>query len=449
MVLIDAATRSASRPAGHGGHQRSGQPAHSRLKALGCGTFTQTGPADIEHAAGQTSLARRLARPGPKRILSLDGGGTRGIVSLGFLAEIERALCGDDPAARLADHFDLIGGTSTGAVIAAALALGWRVTDIREMYMRFAAEVFRRRWRRWLLLTRYRSEPLERLLRESLHPMGQSGADVLLGGAELLTGLAIVMKRVDTGSPWVVSNLPGAPHFGDRDGAANGNARLPLRKLVQASAAAPLFFEPAELNLGQRADGAMERARFVDGGVTPYNNPALRLLELARLPAFGLRWPVGPERLMIVSVGTGRFRMREPARPTFAEAPGAWLRGLPSRLPLLQAIFALRGTIKDGEMHALRSLYGLGWSPAPTLLDGEVGRMEGGGVTDAPLFTVLRYDLDFDAMARAGEISAAEARRFQDFDAPADMARLHALAHAAACQAVMPEHLHFPAPPAG
>ncbi|MDB5413246.1 MAG: hypothetical protein JWR10_1581 [Rubritepida sp.] len=316
------------------------------------------------------------------------------------------------------------------------------------MYMRFAAEVFRRRWRRWLLLTRYRSEPLERLLRKSLHPMGPIGeGDVLLGGPELLTGLAIVMKRVDTGSPWVVSNLPAAPHFRDRDGSANGNARLPLRKLVQASAAAPLFFEPTEFELGRRADGRMERARFVDGGVTPYNNPALRLLELARLPVFGLRWPLGPERLMIVSIGTGRFRMRDAARPTFTKAPGAWMRGLPGRLPLMQAIFALRGTIKDGEMHTLRSLYGLGWSPAPTAVDGEVGCMTAGGVTNSPLFTVLRYDLDFDAMARAGEISAAEARRFQEFDAPADMVRLHALAQAAARQAVSPAHLRFEAGP--
>ena len=354
-------------------------------------------------------------------------------------------MCRDDPGDRLANHFDLIGCTSTGAVIAATLALGWRVADIEAMYLRFAAEVFRRRWRRWLLLTRYRSEPLERLLAEALRPPGSAaGAEILLGGPELLTGLAIVMKRVDTGSPWVVSNLPGAPHFADRAGAANGNARLPLRRLVQASAAAPLFFEPTELDLGQRADGGgMERARFVDGGVTPYNNPALRLLELARLPVFGLRWPLGPERLMIVSVGTGRFRLRDGARPTFGQAPAAWWRSLPGRLPLMQAIFALRGTIKDGEMHTLRSLYGLGWSPARTALDGEVGCIADGGVTDAPLFTVLRYDLDFDAMARAGEIAAAEAKRFEAFDAPADMARLHALARAAAGRAVLPAHLQF------
>jgi predicted acylesterase/phospholipase RssA len=391
------------------------------------------------------SLAERLARPGPKRILSLDGGGTRGIVSLAFLAEIERALCGDDPAACLADHFDLIGGTSTGAIIAAGLALGWRVEDIRALYMRFAPEVFRPRWQRWLLLNRYRAAPLEALLRASLHRPGAAEAapDVLLGGPELRTGLAIVMKRVDTGSPWVVSNLPGAPHFADRDGGANGNARMPLRNLVRASAAAPLFFEPAAFELGPRADGSAERGRFVDGGVTPYNNPALRLLELARLPVFGLRWPLGRERLMIVSVGTGRFRLREPALPRFRDAPLEWLRRLPHRLPLMQAIFALRGAIADGETHTLRSLQALGWSPAPVHLDGEVARMEEGGVVDAPLFTMLRYDLDFDAMAREGAIGAEEAARFQEFDAPADMARLHELARAAAAREVAGTQLAF------
>jgi predicted acylesterase/phospholipase RssA len=392
------------------------------------------------------SLVERLARPGPKRVLSLDGGGTRGIIALGFLEEIERVLCGDDPGARLADHFDLIGGTSTGAIIAAGLALGWRVEEIRARYMRFAPEVFRPRWQRWLLMNQYRVDRLDALLRSSLRPPGapEDAPEVLLGGPELLTGLAIVMKRVDTGSPWVVSNLPDAPYFADQDGGANGNARIPLSNLVRASAAAPLFFEPAEFDLGLRADGTPERGRFVDGGVTPYNNPALRLLELARLPVFGLGWPLGRERLMIVSVGTGRYRLREPALPRARDAPIRWLQCLPSRLPLLQAIFALRGAIMDGESHALRSLQALGWSPAPVHLDGEVGRMEAGGLLDAPLFTVLRYDLDFDAMARNGAISAKEAAQFQHFDAPGDMARLHQLACAAAGREVVARHLQFP-----
>ncbi|WP_198369920.1 patatin-like phospholipase family protein [Roseomonas rosulenta] len=393
------------------------------------------------------NLARRLSRPGPKRILSLDGGGTRGIVSLAFLCGIERALCGDRTDECLADHFDLIGGTSTGAIIAAGLALGWRVDAIIEMYMRFAEQVFRPRWQRWLLANRYRAEPLERLLRASLQPPGtpEDAPDILLGDPALRTGLAIVTKRVDTGSVWVISNLPDAPHYRDRHGRANGNARIPLRNLVRASAAAPMFFEPAEFELGPRLDGTAQRGRFVDGGVSPYNNPALRLLELARLPVFGLRWPVGPERLMLVSVGTGRFRLRDAEVPHLRTAPGAWLARAPFRLPLMQAIFALRSTVTDGEMLTLRVLQALGRSPAPADIDSEVGRMEGGGIAEGPLFTLLRYDLDFDAMAREGTITAADARQFQHFDAPEDMPRLHEIAASVAAREVSAAHLAFPA----
>ena len=70
--------------------------------------------------------------PGPKRILALDGGGLRGIVSLAFLKRIEALLKerhGDDPDFRLCHYFDLIAGTSTGAIIAAGLAVGMSVDD--------------------------------------------------------------------------------------------------------------------------------------------------------------------------------------------------------------------------------------------------------------------------------------------------------------------------------
>lgn len=391
------------------------------------------------------TLRDRLARPGPKRLLALDGGGTRGVIPLAFLAAIEQALCAEDEC--LADHFDLIGGTSTGAIIAAGLALGWRVGDILAMYERFADQVLRPRWQRWLLANRYRAEPLERLLSASLQPPGTppDAPDVLLGDAALRTGLAIVTKRVDTGSVWVVSNLPDAPHFADRHGQANGNARIPLRNLVRASAAAPLFFEPAEFELGPRLDGTAQRGRFVDGGVSPYNNPSLRLLELARLPAFGLCWPAGAERLMIVSLGTGRFRMRDAPVPRFRKDPRGWLGRSVSRLPIMQALFALRGMVTDGELLTLRLLHALGRSPAPAEIDGELGRLFEGGVAEAPLFTLLRYDLEFDAMAREGQISEAEARAFRSFDAPEDMPRLHALAAAAARREVVPAHLRFAA----
>src|ERR1043165_8613080 len=91
---------------------------------------------------------RHLANDGsPKRILALDGGGLRGILSLGRLQKSENVLrerpqAGDD--FRLSHYFDLIAGTSTGAIIAATLALGWTVEEIRKRYMALGERVFTR-----------------------------------------------------------------------------------------------------------------------------------------------------------------------------------------------------------------------------------------------------------------------------------------------------------------
>jgi len=82
---------------------------------------------------------------GPKRILALDGGGLRGILTLLYLAEIESLLRerhGGRKDFCLAHYFDLIASTSTGAIIAAALACGMSVADISEKYMTLGKSVF-------------------------------------------------------------------------------------------------------------------------------------------------------------------------------------------------------------------------------------------------------------------------------------------------------------------
>jgi patatin-like phospholipase/acyl hydrolase len=68
---------------------------------------------------------RHLFGPGAKRILSLDGGGVRGAVTIAFLERLETVI--DEIEGKptlLCDWFDIIGGTSTGAIIAGTLALG-------------------------------------------------------------------------------------------------------------------------------------------------------------------------------------------------------------------------------------------------------------------------------------------------------------------------------------
>src|SRR6204780_1473582 len=94
---------------------------------------------------GQTPRDRHLFGPGPKRLLALDGGGVRGALTVAFLERIETLLktrYGDD--ARLGDHFDLVGGTSTGAVIAGALALGFKTEQVKDFYLKLAPFAFKR-----------------------------------------------------------------------------------------------------------------------------------------------------------------------------------------------------------------------------------------------------------------------------------------------------------------
>ena len=81
----------------------------------------------------------------PKRLLALDGGGIRGIVALQILRRMEKILGHGDKSFVLADYFDYIGGTSTGAIIAASLALGHRVERIDREFRELGPKIFRRR----------------------------------------------------------------------------------------------------------------------------------------------------------------------------------------------------------------------------------------------------------------------------------------------------------------
>src|SRR5689334_12923779 len=93
------------------------------------------------------TLEQHFKADGPKRILALDGGGLRGILTLGILKQLEdelRARHGGDAGFRLSDYFDLIAGTSTGAIIAATLAIGWSVDEITRKYFELGARVFQR-----------------------------------------------------------------------------------------------------------------------------------------------------------------------------------------------------------------------------------------------------------------------------------------------------------------
>jgi len=345
-----------------------------------------------------------------KRILALSGGGVRGIVEVAFLEAVEAAYrARRGPEARLSEVFDLVGGTSTGAIIAAAVALGRSSAEIADFYLNRARRVFgHRRWWQYGLAPVFDSRRLEAEIRAEV-------GDITLGDPAIRTLLAVVMKRLDTGSPWIVSNIRAAPFYADPpDGSYIGNHRFPLARLLRASAAAPTYFRQQRIEIVPGGPDGV----FVDGGASPYNDPSLALLMLARMRAFGLCWPPGPDRLFVLSIGTGRRRRRVP--PARAARAG----------PLKLAMETLSGLVRDGETHSLTMMEWLGRPLAPVAINSEIGALGDDHAFGAPQFAHLRLDipLEREALVALGiEMTEKQLAGLDRMDDPAIIPPLYEL----------------------
>ncbi|HEV7266139.1 MAG TPA: patatin-like phospholipase family protein [Falsiroseomonas sp.] len=232
-----------------------------------------------------------------RRLLALDGGGILGVMTLEILAEMERQLAeatGEKDAFRLGNYFDYIGGTSTGAIIAAGLAVGMTVRELLDFYVEAGPLMFQKRFLLQRVRSFYQADPLREKLQAVL------GARTM-GASDLRCLLLIVTRNATTDSPWPVTNNPFARYNApDR---SDCNLQVPLWQLVRASTAAPVYFPPEILQWDPQ--DPTRTFVFVDGGVTPYNNPAFLLYRKATLPQYRLGWPTGEDKLMLVSVGTG------------------------------------------------------------------------------------------------------------------------------------------------
>jgi hypothetical protein len=226
----------------------------------------------------------------PRRLLALDGGGIRGVLTLSILEAIEAQV-----GRRLSEYFDYIAGTSTGAIIAAGLARGMSVDELSTFYRRNGPGMFQRSRFLERLNSLYRGGALQQQLQEVF------GATTTLGSADLKTLLLVVTRNVTTDSPWPISSNPAARY--NDPCLADCNLRIPLWQLVRASTAAPIYFPPEVIQLAR--DDASKSFVFADGGITPYNNPAFVLFRFATQPAYRLDWPTGERNLLLVSVGTG------------------------------------------------------------------------------------------------------------------------------------------------
>jgi predicted acylesterase/phospholipase RssA len=245
------------------------------------------------------NLADRYEKKQPTRkILALDGGGIRGVLTLEILLQLETQLKketggGDD--FRLSTFFDYIGGTSTGAIIAAGLSIGLSVQQLLDFYEQKGASMFDKAWLLKRVKYFYNDGPL---LQELKNTFGTG--DISLESGSFKSLLLVVTMNRSTDSPWPISNNPLAKY--NEKTRPDCNLRIPLFQLVRASTAAPAYFRPD-------------------------NNPAFLMYRMATQAPYKLNWETGEKKLLVVSVGTGS-----------APSPGAYdnlletLKELPNNL---------------------------------------------------------------------------------------------------------------------
>lgn len=310
----------------------------------------------------------------PKRILSLDGGGIRGALTLGYLKKIETIIRTkeNDPALLLCDYFDLIGGTSTGSIIAAALAIGKSVDEIVTLYLKLGGEIFgeKRTWWNPLETWQYLKAKYDyQALEDNLKAIFKN---ITLESDKIRTGLCIIAKRADTNSTWPLINHPKGKFFDTKFGK---NKNIPLWQAVRASSAAPTYFVPQMIDVG---DG--QRAAFVDGGVSMANNPALTLLMVATLKGFPFQWEMSTDNLTLVSVGTGYSVYRKQT----GEITKAWMKTWAENVPDM--------LMQDASWQNQIVLQWLSDSPTAHYIDMEIENLKDDFIGNQPHLKYLRYN---------------------------------------------------------
>ena len=238
----------------------------------------------------------------PRRyLLSIDSGGIRGIIPAVALIKLEKTT-----GKRTRDIFSFVAGTSTGAIIATAIAAGVPSTRILDLYVHRTRALFARY--PWTLLKRilfgymYPAQALYDLIAESIDPaqawiLNDSPIDILL-----------TAKRISDGMPW----------YFVRDNLMNSGCtgRLGIVDCATASAAAPTYFQPWMITETSTPPNCEVVGSLVDGGTGVTGNPVYQ----ACVEAFYYTPDYTPEETITVSLGTGRFPHRK--RPRWI---GAWL----------------------------------------------------------------------------------------------------------------------------
>ena len=205
-------------------------------------------------------------------ILALDGGGTRGLYSAQVLTCIEQ-----ETGVPVKEHFDLIAGTSTGSIIAGAVAAGIPMSKVVELFEKESPRIFkRRRLGSFHIRSKYSRRSLEQVVRSYV-------SDLTLG--KIATPLMITSSDISTGGVHVFKSR----YLKDLGQSYVRDADVALSDAILASCAAPTYFDPV----------AVGDFHLADGGLWA-NNPSIIALTEA-VAKFGR----SVEQLRILSIGTG------------------------------------------------------------------------------------------------------------------------------------------------
>jgi hypothetical protein len=215
--------------------------------------------------------------PTNRIIISLDGGGIRGILTLQLLKKIEEIA-----GLKLNQFCDLFAGTSTGAIIAGLMAFGLSAEEIERLYIQLVTKVFQKRS---ILANRYVNPPAysknnyRQALKEVL-------GDHTLKDACAKSNVDIFITAKD-----ITDNEETYFTCFNNDGIKGTYQNALLRTVLEATMSAPTYFNPLE--------------RFIDGGTTTYNNPSLAaLMEAIRYDGSG-KYQLSD--ITMFSFGTGRL----------------------------------------------------------------------------------------------------------------------------------------------
>ena len=205
-------------------------------------------------------------------ILALDGGGTRGIYSAQLLAKVEETF-----DVRIKGCFDLIAGTSTGAIIAGAAVSDIPMDEIVQLFESEAPDIFHKKWyRNPLFFSKYSNEKLAEIIAHHIPatPLTEISTPFMITCSEITTSESHIFR----------SNY--CEELGEIE---QSDSEVCLRDAIVASCAAPTFFAPKNI----------ENHLLSDGGLWA-NNPSIAAYTEA-LTVFDK----DPSQVKILSIGTG------------------------------------------------------------------------------------------------------------------------------------------------